>query len=405
MNTTTRSKAGKTALRIIAALVALVLLLFTFSQISLAIAPTVRLASGELSFKEYTQELQSTLAEEAFGKYAFINLNGLYCRAIGRNICNQIMRLNNGMLTNFAPERNDMTAPAQAIAQLNDFCASQGIRLIFALTPEKLDAESALLIPGEENHCNENGDELLARLSDFGVDTIDLRDYLAQTPAQVEQHFFRTDHHWNFTGAFTAYQVLMAAIDERFPDAGIDLTLTDSANWDAHTLEDWMLGSQGKRTGVYFGGLDDITYYTPRFETQISCDIVKASGESAHFEGDFSAANLRNEYLGARPDLFDSSPYDMYIGGEYPFVSHRSADAPSDLRLVMIKDSFSLPVQAFMSTQFQYIDAIDPRYTGENVAAHLVDAQPDVVLILLSESAAGSYEAYSDYGVTTLLSN
>lgn len=405
MNTTTRSKAGKTALRIIAALVALVLLLFTFSQISLAIAPTARLASGELRFKEYTQELQSRLAEEAFGKYAFINLNGLYCRAIGRNICNQIMRLNNGMLTNFAPERNDMTVPAQAIAQLNDFCASQGIRLIFALAPEKLDAESTLLIPGEENHCNENGDELLARLSDFGVDTIDLRDYLAQTPAQVEQHFLRTDHHWNFTGAFTAYQVLMAAIDARFPDAGIDLSLADSANWDAHTLEDWMLGSQGKRTGIYFGGLDDITYYTPRFETQISCDIVKASGESAHFEGDFSAANLRSKYLGTRPDLFDSSPYDMYIGGEYPFVSHRSADAPSDLRLVMIKDSFSLPVQAFMSTQFQYIDAIDPRYTRENVAAHLVDAQPDVVLILLSESAAASYKAYSDYGVTALLSN
>lgn len=399
MNTSTKPKISSLILRVAAIFAGVALLAFTLAEVCLAYQPTKRFFTGELSFKEYTQAVQKEMTESAAGKYAFINLNGLYCRLTGRNVCNQVMRLDNGMLTNLSPERFDMTPAADGIAELARYCEARGTQLIFALPPAKLDANSEILIPGEVDHSNENGDELLALLDARGVDTVDLREYLAQTPEQIEQYFFRTDHHWNFTGAFVAYQKLTELLDERFPTAGIDLSRADMANWEAHTLDNWMLGSQGKRTGVYFGGTDDITYYTPLFETHSSCDVPEYSGGSAYYEGDFAEANLRQEYLGARPDLFEASPYDMYIGGEYHLVRHRSDTAPSDLKLMIIKDSFTLPIQAFMSTQFQSIDVLDPRYDGDSAAEHIAATNPDAVLVLLSSQSAGSYPQYADYGV------
>ncbi len=208
----------------------------------------------------------------------------------------------------------------------------------------------------------------------------------------------------NFTGAFKAYSILTSELAARFPAAGIDPARADISNWEAHTLKNWMLGSQGKRTGIYFGGTDDITYYTPRFAAESSCAIPEYSGGSAFYEGSFEEANLRaDEYLSARPDYFTASPYDMYIGGEYALVQHRSASAPGDLRVVIVKDSFVLPVQAYLSTQFKYIDVLDPRYESEEtVAEHIRAVQPDIVIVMLSAQSAGAYETYTDFGAAAL---
>lgn len=399
MNTTHKPQITKIALRVVALLAALALLLFTLAEIRLAYEPTKQLISGELSFAEYTDALQQKMTSDAAGKYAFVNLNGLYCRLTGRNICNQIMRLDNGMLTNLAPERFDMLSAAEGLAELSRFCEEEGADFLFALVPAKLDKNSKILIPGETDYSNENGDSLVSALAERGVDTLDLREYLARTPEDIEKYFFRTDHHWNFTGAFAGYQILTQELAARYPDAGIDLSLADLDNWQAHTLDNWMLGSQGKRTGVYFGGTEDVTYYTPLFDTHISCDIPVYSGGSAYYEGSFEEANIRSEYITGDPNLFENSPYEMYIGGEYYLVRHRSETAPSALKLLIIKDSFALPVQAYMSTQFKYIDVIDPRCEGESVAEYIAQTQPDAVLVLLSSQAAGAYTEYADYGV------
>lgn len=398
---TRNSSISKIALRTTAVLLAAALALFILADMRLAGKPIARLVSGETSFKDFTTEVHDALVSGTVGKYAFVNLNGLYCKLTGRSICNQVMLLSNGMLTNLNPEKEDMRPAADAISALAAFSEDEGAQFLYVLSPAKMDAENALLIPGESDHSNENGDELLSMLRAAGVDTLDLREALARTPEQIEQYFFRTDHHWNFTGAFEAYRILTAQLAERFPAANIDLSRADIANWEAHTLRSWMLGSQGKRTGIYFGGTDDITYYTPRFAAESSCDIPAYSGGSAYYEGSFEDANLRtDEYLRSRPDYFTSSPYDMYIGGEYALVRHRSDSAPSALRVVIVKDSFVIPVQAFLSTQFQYIDVLDPRYeSAETVAEHICAVQPDVVIVMLSAQSAGSYEEYTDFGV------
>lgn len=393
----------KRTLKVLAAAALAAFVLFALINLRLVYWPTRDVASGKISFAEYTQMVEEQFSEKITGKYSLINLNGLYCRLTGRSTCNRIMKLENGMLDNLNPERADVSAPAAGIAELADFSKAQGAQFLYVQLPTKLDLNGDILKPGEENHSYENADELLSLLAAAGVESYDLRQDMAQTPEQIGQYFFRTDHHWNFTGAFTAYQKLTEELARRFPDGGIDLSLADINNWEAHRLENWMLGSLGGRTGRFFGGTDDITYYTPLFDTKTTTVIEPWPGKTIVREGSFEDANMYHEFIDERPDLFDENPYCMYTGGAYPYVRHRSESAPSDVKICLIKDSFAMPVQAFLSTGFKSVDVLDPRYMeGFTVAEHILDTKPDIVIVMLSPNSVVGYDEYNDMGVQAL---
>jgi hypothetical protein len=96
-----------------------------------------------------------------------------------------------------------------------------------------------------------------------GVAFLDFR--ADMTPADYENDFFKTDHHWNLEGAFRAFCKLTAVL----PDYGfsVDPAWTDWDSYEKTVYEDSFLGSQGKRVGTLFAGLDDLTAIDPEFDT------------------------------------------------------------------------------------------------------------------------------------------
>ena len=145
-----------------------------------------------------------------------------------------------------------------------------------------------------ESYANENADELLQMLTAKGVNLLDLRPYLSGTVELIEQNYFVTDHHWNYDGAFTAFQKISERTEELFPGLEMELTYTERSNWKGETLENWFLGSRGKRVGAWFAGTDDFTWYVPAFETNMSCAVPKYR---SLYHGTFEKANLREKYI------------------------------------------------------------------------------------------------------------
>ena len=141
---TKRSSISRIALRAAAMLLAAALAVFILADMRLAGKPISRLVSGETDFKGFTTEVHDALVSDTVGKYAFVNLNGLYCKLTGRSVCNQIMRLTNGMLTDLNPEKKDMRPAADAIAELSAFSEGEGAQFLYVLSPAKMDAENAL---------------------------------------------------------------------------------------------------------------------------------------------------------------------------------------------------------------------------------------------------------------------
>ena len=109
--------------------------------------------------------------------------------------------------------------------------------------------------------------------------------------------------------------------------------------------------------------------------------------------------NVREEYR-EKQDLFAVTPYVIYIGGDYPSVQHRNLSAPNQKKVLFLKDSFGLAIQAFLSTEFSAVDVIDPRYfTDAGIAEYCEWTRPDLVIMMMSPSAV-SNRYYNRVGIS-----
>ncbi len=368
---------------------------FFVLNLKLAKEPVKSFAEGKTSFKEFVDAVKDEYTSDEFtGKSEFINLNGLFARTVGQRECNDVVRLNNGMLCTVVKKKS-MKKQAGAIAELAEDVKEQDIPFLYVQAPYKEDAEDTLFPTGVTSYANENADELLKLLSEKQVETLDLRPMLSETVEQINRYYFKTDHHWNFEGALVGFGEVAKRIAAMFPEEGLDLTYTEPEQWESHTLEDWFLGSRGKRVGVFFGGVDDITWYTPKFETDLVTNIPK---NKKVYEGDFNVANLREKYSTSK-DYFGHNSYCLYIGGDYPLVQHKNNKPVSELKLLLIKDSYSLPLQSYLSTVFAEIDVVDPRHFTEcSIAEYVEQSQPDLVMLMMNPSVFWT-SGYKEFGV------
>lgn len=376
---------------------------FSILNWKLAQEPIQLLVKKEITFPKFVESIQSAyLSDDLKGKNNFINLNGLFARLAGRRLCNEVVILNNGMLSAEAPEAN-VESFAESMVQFNKYLAEREseTKFVYVQAPYKESMEGEMFPEGVDAYANENVDELLRILEQENVDTLDLRPFLSQTPKMIEQYFFATDHHWNFEGAFTAYQKIAEYVSALYPDKKMDLSFTDWSQWESHTLEDWFLGSRGKRVGVFFGGVDDVTYYTPKFDTCISF-MEPWRTLAAH--GEFTKSNIRSYYV-KNKDYFGANTYAIYGDRSYPLVNQRNTKAAVDFKLLLIGDSFSLPINAFLGTLFSEVDLLDMRYyTDGSVAEYVEQTNPDLVMVLINPSMVNDRSKYINMGEEELLS-
>lgn len=355
------------------------------------------LAGDDRSLSGFVEQLDTRLNDSFSPKLDFVNLNGWLTLRLGQSRCNDVFKLNNGMLTSASLTENTLSYSRDVI-EFRDFLADQGIEFLFLGAPYKIDLEGQLLPEGYDDFANEYTDAFLSALADGGVDILDLRATMSATPEQATENFLATDHHWNFTGAFRAFQQLTAYLQERFPNRGIDLSRTDLSQWETHEFPNASVGSYGRRVGIYFGGSDDdVIYYTPRgFEdTRMSCGIP---GTAQLFKGSFADAYIREQALEPVDGTW-SDAYSLYIGGNYSLLRSRNPDAPSDLRVLLIRDSFFRPLQSFLATEFQEIDSIDPReFETGSIAEYVQYFQPDIVIEVLFPISTTTVPANFIYG-------
>ena len=196
-------------------------------------------------------------------RYFFVDLNGLYARCTGRRLCNRVCRRSDGILVR-----------ANSGVPLDPVRCAEGVR---ALAAELKGIGSDFVyvqLPGKPDLGGERlmacVDKALAAMSDMGVETIDLRKRYSGTDEQLARWFFRTDHHWNMDAVVDAADLLSRRLGAE-NGFGRD-------RWERRVLRRWFLGSQGKRTGVWFGGIDDLAYFVPRADGAYSIELTRADG-------------------------------------------------------------------------------------------------------------------------------
>lgn len=328
--------------------------------------------------------------------HSFIQLYGGVQRLMGRRILKDadtlytVYKLSDGTLTFVRAEpAAGLSGNAEAYLEFQEVLAERDIPLLYLQAPQKIGSVSGApsLPPGVTDYGNENAGNFLAMIEEGGADTLDFRETLAQDGQPWTSYFFRTDHHWKPETALLCVQTLVDYLNGHF-ELELDPSLTDTSQFHAEVYENIFLGSQGKRSGSLYAGVDSLTVLTPEYETDFSYSIYPTVRE-----GPFEESLLFPERL-EEDDLFQSNPYTLYSGGDYPFTritNHKNPDGP---KIMLLRDSFGCAFAPFLALQCSELTTVDLRYFPDEFPVYVNWVDPDMIIILYSPGSLANDSAF-----------
>jgi hypothetical protein len=330
-------------------------------------------------------------------KGSYLNFNGLMARLMGQRYMNARVKLYNGHLT-YIVEKKDVTKAAEQMTKLHDAQKGNGKQFLFVLAPFQVPKYEDILPAGYLDYSNQNADDLLDMLRDNNVPFLDLREEMQKDGISSADAFFVTDHHWKPETGFWAFAKIVDHLAEAKIIKPVDPKFTDINEYNIEVYKDWFLGSAGKRTGTYYAGVDDISVIYPKFETEISLEIPY---KNVSQKGAFSDVVFSRKLV--ERDFFNDGAYDIYGYGDVNGKDYRNANAPADLRVLFIRDSFACATATFFPLVATECKELDMRhvygdfYGHNNFLSFYNEYEPDVIVVLVNAGSVTDVHTTYDY--------
>lgn len=200
---------------------------------------------------------------------------------------------------------------------------------------------------------------------------IDVIDGTLSTQEESLETFFRTDHHWNGIPAYSAYQEMFGVMQP-----GQSFAKTDGV---INYPQPAFYGSCARValcTTRVPDTIVDYAYDTSGYEVFISGK--DASPESLQHAKEYDAGNWGEDPFTNR--------YAEFWHSDFPTMEIRNPDAKSDESLLVVRDSFSAPLERYFADYYQEVYTIDPRHTDMTVDELMEGKAIDDVLILMGST-------------------
>ncbi len=253
----------------------------------------------------------------------------------------------------------DITNFAQNTIDFSNKLKEKNIPFIYIQAPNKYLKGYTDEIVSEYNFSNKNADEFLEILNNNNVDTFDLREKIIEENLDRDTLFYKTDHHWTTPTAFWAFNKIVDLLEKyNFPILSGDF-FKNINNYTVTEIKSCYLGSLGRRVGQAVAGLDDYIFIEPNFKTDYLIYNGLVSTDEPAFSGDFRKAIVK-EYILNNDDV-TSNKHATYFEWDYGNLIIKNNFQNNDLKVLLIKDSYSLPMAAFLSTVVEELHMIDMR--------------------------------------------
>lgn len=355
-----------------------------FQNFKIAYAQNV---SPEMSVIEKASKIKELAEIEIYnltgGKTAYNEVYGGMQRALGKKVTmdagyGELYKTYYKQITfavAYKPEQ--VKKSLEATVELKKSLDKLGIPFLYVQAPFKLTNTEQALPYNKKDYSDVNVDMFLTGLKERNIDYLDLRPLLRDGEKYQNQIFFNTDHHWTIEAAFEATWHIADRLNKDY-GFSIDRKYMDLANYYSETTKNCYLGSMGRRTGHFYSGLDDFTLIKPKFTTQYTLTEYD-SVDGVKFEGSFEEAILDKDYLQENAGV-DLNRYAVYHGDNRELVFENHMEDKG--KIMMIKDSFAIPVYSFLSLGVHEIRALDMRLFKESVSNYAGINKPEVVILL-----------------------
>lgn len=327
---------------------------------------------------------ENSVNESFLFRNMYVNIHGLAQRAMGKNVIDDVdesytvLKLRNGYLTFLEKEPADYSDFCDFMKDLSVVCENNNSKLIYV---NKLDKNTGVAdtYPEKFPYLYTDDKKYMDDLRNMDIGVLDLEDNLAQQSKDVYSMFFKTDHHWTpQAGIWTSRQI----VDYLNLQYGYDFdgNLYSEENFNVEVYANSFLGSQGKRVGRFYGGIDDFYIVTPKYTTDYSLEIPKSN---IYRKGDFEDTMLFRERF-TPEDIMnqDTTAYQVYMRGNHEYVTINNYVSKSDKKALVIMDSYGCVVAPYLCQSFSRLDCIDLRHFEGVLYEYIKEMSPDVVICM-----------------------
>ena len=319
---------------------------------------------------------------------SFINLNGTMARLLN------MQGYYSSMDMYITDDRYIVSASAQTTTDyeyeetmaLKSFLDERGIHLLYVNEPTKYIDDSLFIHEfGIETYSNRNADLFLQRISDGGVNVIDLREKLLEDELNVFDMFYRTDHHWTTLSGLWAAREIAEGLNE-YCGYSIDTSIYAEGNYTFTSWEDCWLGEQGRKVGETYVGLDDYTEVKPNFSTNYT---FKTS--EGFVDGTFD--NFINENIyNTENNVYENSSW------HYSYSQINCINNNVDYgKVLILGDSFEQVTEPFISLGVSEVDTLVLRGYDDSFSLrqYIEENDYDTVIICYAQFMIGAHDDIS----------
>lgn len=232
------------------------------------------------------------------------------------------------------------------------------------------------------DHSAEIADEITSLLREAGVEVLDSREVLTSSGLAIEDYLMYTDQHWSTRAGLVLAQSIAEKICE-MTDQELQTELLDYDQFETETYSKLFLGKYGQRIGTANIDPDDITVYYPKYDTQITRETLY-NKEYSVTEGSFKEAAIRwNRLVPDEGKTWNKQAY-MDYGLTESYDVYTNPNAP-DCTILLLKDSYSTSIAAFLSLVANEVVALDMRHSDVgSLDDWFAKYDPDVMIVSYS---------------------
>lgn len=284
-----------------------------------------------------------------------------------------------------------LKANAGSLEKLKKICDENGAVLLYVDAPGKYDTSIVTSSADKLSDPVAKSSYFEKMLNENDVASLNLTQAYKNEFDSYTDGFFITDHHWTIKTAFWGFQKICQKLNSLDGFEKIDGLYFDSDSYETVTIPDCYLGSMGVRVGKYFAGMDDMDIIFPKFDTKFEvCYETKTLGKTVKESGDF-----KKVIHGDKPEYY-------YITSDNSEVFVDNLLINNGHKVLLVKDSFGVPVSGWLSCLADELTILDLRYEQKKTLYdYITDNEIDTVIVLYHSDMMGNTSMFNFDGVSS----
>lgn len=316
---------------------------------------------------------------------------------INKTIVSNVLVGENGWIT-YVPvldkNQQQINQSIEQVNTLNTFALNNNVDLYLSINPYKNLQVKHVFPYHPASHIGAEIKSEVLRGLDENLSIIDNAAYFKNhfTEEEREALFYKTDHHWNYLGAFETYTNIINELHKKHPEIPKPLVSSELKKLCATQEDAYFLGSQDRSVLRAFSNESEpLCTYTVKDLSMFSEAYIDYTGERV-----YGIENIYNTDLN-RVDL----QYGHLTSWDIPEIVLKMKEPPNSIKALIIKDSYTNAMQPYIATHFAETRILDMRhYNGGSIEEYIKEHDIDLVLLSHNETMVGDTFLYSGKGST-----